>query len=89
MRNLVLAAVGAAALGVLAVPATAQVGVDVGRGGVGLQVGPLGAGVGERYRDHRRDYRRGPYARAECRTIRERIERPSGRVIHRTKKICD
>jgi hypothetical protein len=75
-----LAIAGAAAL----TPANAQ--------GVGVQVGPFGAGIGvgpywngsyrHRYLD---DY---AYA-GECRLIRERIETPSGRVIFRSRQVCD
>ncbi|HLH98912.1 MAG TPA: hypothetical protein VKW08_27695 [Xanthobacteraceae bacterium] len=82
MRNLFLAAVSIAAIGVAA-PAFAQVGVDVGPGGVRFGVGP-------RYdRDWRdRDHWRGAYA-YDCRTWQERIVTPSGRVIYRTHRDCD
>jgi hypothetical protein len=35
-------------------------------------------------------YRRGydPYARGECRVIRERIVLPDGRVVYSTREIC-
>jgi hypothetical protein len=54
--------------------------------GVGVQVGPVGVGIGPywdgAYYHHR-------YYRDECRVIRERTETPSGRVIFRTHRICD
>ena len=76
----VFAIVGAAAL----TPANAQ--------GVGVQVGPVGAGVGvgpywddgryhHRYRNHY------GYA-SDCRVIRQRTETPSGRVIVRSRRVC-
>ena len=74
------AIVGAAAL----TPANAQ--------GVGVQVGPIGAGVGVgpyvngpyHHRYHRHDY---AYA-SDCRVIRQRTETPSGRVIVRSRRVC-
>ena len=47
MKTLLLATVAAATIG-LAVPANAQFYVGADPGGVGVQVGPLGAGVGPR-----------------------------------------
>jgi hypothetical protein len=73
-----LAIAGAAAL----TPANAQ--------GVGVQVGPVGVGVGP-YWDggyHHRYWHNYGYA-DECRVIRERTETPSGRVIFQTRRICD
>lgn len=77
-----LAISGAAAL----TPANAQ--------GVGVQVGPVGVGVGVGpYWDdgyHHRYWRDYDYGYAgECRVIRERTETPSGRVIVRSRRICD
>ena len=64
-----------------AAPASAQVYLDAG---------PVGVGIGDpdygwRHRHHYwgRDYA------SDCRVIRERVETPSGRVIHRTRKVCD
>ena len=73
-----LAIAGAAAL----TPASAQ--------GVGVQVGPVGVGVGPYWDDgyHHRYWHDYGYA-GECRVIRERTETPSGRVIFRTRRICD
>ncbi len=69
---------GAAAL----TPANAQ--------GVGVQVGPVGVGVGPYWDDgyHHRYWHNYGYA-DECRVIRKRIETPSGRVIFKTRRICD
>ena len=76
------AIVGAAAL----TPANAQ--------GVGVQVGPIGAGVGVGpygpYGDGRYHHRyRNHYGYAsDCRVIRQRTETPSGRVIVRSRRVC-
>jgi hypothetical protein len=48
--------------------------------------------VGPRYgwRDHWRGHDwRGDYAYAPCRTVRERVRTPSGRLIIRTHRDCD
>ena len=72
-------------------PAAAQVYLGADPGGVGVQVGPIGAGIGPnwdgRYR-HRywRDY---AYAPAECRIIRERIVTPRGHEIFRSRRVCN
>jgi hypothetical protein len=91
MKTLLIAGVAAAALG-LAAPASAQVGVGVDHGGVGVQVGPFGAGVGPAYgwghRRYHEPYAAYGYAR-ECRTVRERVMTPSGRMITRSQRICD
>lgn len=89
MRTLLLAAAGAMAI-TAATPAAAQFYVGADPGGVGVQVGPVGAGVGPRYgyRDHH--WRDGyhAYGAADCRVIRERITTPSGRVIIKTRRTC-
>jgi len=73
MRLLVLsAAIAATVLGVL--PASAEVVIRAGEGGVA---------VGERHHDE--GWRR---HHAECRVVRERITTPSGRVIVKTRRIC-
>ena len=55
--------------------------------GVGVQVGPFGAGVGPYWND---GYRHRDYAYAgECRLIRERIRTPSGELIIRSRRVCD
>lgn len=95
MRKVLLGLIAAATLGVAA-PASAQVYFGADPGGVGVQVGPIGAGVGPRYGDddwryrhHRhRGYRAYAYGE-DCRVIRSRTVTPSGRVIVRTRQICD
>jgi len=90
MKTLLFAAATAAAL-VVATPASAQFYAGADPGGVGVQVGPFGVGVGPRYDRWDRHPTDGYYAysRADCRLMRERIETPSGRVIFRTHRICD
>lgn len=88
MKRMFLAAAAALAIaGASALtPANAQ--------GVGVQVGPVGVGVGAGpYWDdgyHHRYWHGRDYAYAsDCRVIRERIETPSGRMIVKTRRICD
>jgi hypothetical protein len=91
MKKLLFAAVAAAALG-MAAPAAAQVWGGVGPGGVGVQVGPFGAGVGPDFgwRHRRWHGAYGAYGYAgDCRLVRERIMTPSGRRIIRTHRVCD
>jgi hypothetical protein len=70
-----------AAAGTLAVasPAAAQVGIYAGPGGVEVGVGSPGY--------HRQGYR--GYARRDCRTERVEVVRPNGRVIVKTRRICN
>lgn len=75
--------VAAAALFAAFTPANAQVYLGADPDGVGVQVGPLGVGVGHRY--WRDDYAYAP----ECRTVRERIVTPHGHVIWRKHRVCD
>jgi hypothetical protein len=85
MNKLLFAATTAALL-VAAVPASAQLYFGADRGGVGVQVGPFGAGVGPRYGyDDGYGYAYGP----DCPLVRERIVTPSGQVIFRTHRVCD
>jgi hypothetical protein len=92
MNKLLFAAVAAVTLG-LAAPASAQFFVGADPGGVGVQVGPLGAGVGSRW-GWDRPYHRwhsgyGAYAYGgDCRLVRERVMTPSGRMIIRTHRTC-
>jgi hypothetical protein len=73
MRLLILsAAIAATVLGAL--PASAEVVIRAGEGGVA---------VGERHHDE--GWRR---SHAECRTVRERIETPSGRIVVKTRRTC-
>lgn len=95
MRNVWMAAATIAGLTLTAVPASAQFYAGAGPGGAGVQVGPFGAGVGPAYGWHDRYYddgyaTDGYYAsRSGCRVVRERTETPSGRMIIRTRRICD
>jgi hypothetical protein len=80
MRLIILsAAIAATVLG--AIPASAEVVIRAGESGVA---------IGERDHDrdgmrHREEWRN---HRAECRTVRERIETPSGRIIIKTRRTC-
>jgi hypothetical protein len=77
MKKLLIGSAAAAAL-LIAVPASAQVYFGADPYGAGVQVGPLGAGVGAYgYRD------------SDCRIIRERTVTPSGRMIIQTHRVCD
>ena len=83
---------GLLAFGVLAIaaPASAQVFIGADSGGAGVQLGPVGVGVGPRFSDDRY-YRRGYGANAyegDCRLIRSRVVTPSGRVVFRTRQVC-
>ena len=87
MKRIFLAAAALAISGAAALtPANAQ--------GVGVQVGPVGVGVGagpysdDGYRNRYSRDRDYGYA-SQCRVIRERIETPSGRMIVKTRRICD
>jgi hypothetical protein len=89
--KILLVATALTAAVVVATPASAQFYAGAGPGGVGVEVGPFGAGVGPRYGWRDRPYTNGYYAHgsADCRMVRERIETPSGRVIFKTRRICD
>ncbi|HEX9322377.1 MAG TPA: hypothetical protein VF913_09690 [Xanthobacteraceae bacterium] len=84
MKQLLFGA-AAAALLIAAVPASAQVYLGADPGGVGVQVGPFGLGVGPRYGWYDEGYAYSP----DCPLVRERIVTPSGRVIFRTHRVCD
>ena len=93
MKKLLFGIAAAGALFVAA-PASAQVYFGADPGGVGVQVGPVGAGVGPRYMDdgryqHRRAYRDSYAYGGDCRTIRSRAVTPSGREVIRTRRVCD
>jgi hypothetical protein len=92
MNKLLFGLVTAAALAVAA-PASAQFSAGVDEGGVGVRVGPLGAGVGPDYGWGRRHHWRdgyGAYGYAgNCRVVRERVITPSGRQIFKSHRICD
>jgi hypothetical protein len=88
--------IGVAAVAIFAAltPANAQVYLGADPGGVGVQVGPLGVGVGPdywgdpgwRHRHWREHY---AYAEPECRVIRTRVQTPHGHLIWRTQRVCD
>ena len=70
-----------------AAPTLAQIGVEVGPGGVGVGIGR------DRDRDYRRDrvYRDGDRIerrRGGCRTIVEHRRTPSGRLIEKRTRVC-
>lgn len=91
MKKLLLGVAAAATLA-MAAPASAQVYFGADPDGVGVQVGPIGAGVGPRYWDHRHSYRghayRGAYAYGDCRVVRSRVVTPNGRVVWRSRQVC-
>jgi len=92
MRKILLATLAAAAV-FAAAPASAQFFVGADRGGAGVQVGPLGVGVGPRfgYRDHGY-YDHGYYGDSYaygCPLVRERFVTPRGHVIYRTHRSCN
>ncbi len=76
MKFAIMGAVLAASV-IAALPASAEVVIRAGEGGVA---------VGTRHNDARHsNWRR---HRAECRTIRTRTVTPSGRVIIKTRRTC-
>ena len=91
MKRLLFVVAAAATLG-LAVPASAQVFLGADSHGAGVQLGPLGIGVGPRFSDdgynRRRHYRSNAYYGDDCRQVRSRIVRRNGRVVYRTRQIC-
>lgn len=88
MRTSLLALTAAAAVTVAA-PASAQVYFGADPGGVGVQVGPLGAGVGPRYEGRYYDDWDRSYNAGYCHVVRSKIVRPDGRVEFRTRRVCD
>jgi hypothetical protein len=82
MRKLLVGALAASAIAIAAVPASAEIWAGADEGGVGVRVGPFGAGVGPDYA-WRDDYYR------DCRIVRERTITPGGRVIVERHRICD
>jgi hypothetical protein len=79
MKALLIGLTTAATLG-LAVPASAQVYFGAGPGGVGVGIGA------PRYYEPRAYY----YGDDDdCRTVRQRVVTSSGRVIYRTRQVCD
>jgi hypothetical protein len=86
MKKLLIGAVAAAGLAIASVPASAQFYAGADPGGVGVQVGPFGVGVGPRYGWHGRDHY--AYGYGDCRIVRERTVTPSGRVIVERRRVC-
>jgi len=83
IRLLVLsAAIAATVLGAL--PAAAEIVIRAGEAGVAIHERDSD---GYRHRDyhHRKEWRR---HHVKCRTVRERIETPSGRIIVKTRRTC-
>jgi len=89
MRMILMGAAAATVVVTAAVPASAQVFFGADPYGAGVQVGPLGVGVGPRfdgryYRDWDDSMRAG-----YCRVIKSKVVRPDGRVIYQTRRVCD
>jgi hypothetical protein len=82
MRKLLVGALAAGTIAIAAVPASAEIWAGADEGGVGVRVGPFGAGVGPDYA-----WRDGYYG--GCRVVSERTMTPSGRVIVERHRICD
>ncbi len=77
----------------VAAPASAQVFIGADAGGAGVQLGPVGVGVGPRFSDygyyHRRGYDANAYYYNDCRRIRSRVVTPSGHVVYRMRRVCN
>ena len=88
MKRLLFGVASAAVLAALT-PANAQVYLGGDPGGVDVQVGPLGVGVGPDYWGwHHRYWRDYAYA-PECHVVRERVVSHHGHVFWRTRRECD
>jgi len=83
MKKGLIVLAAAATLG-MAVPASAQVYLGAGPGGVEVDVGGY-RHDGWRHRHH--GYR--GYAYRDCREVRTRIVTRHGRVVFRTRTVCD
>jgi len=83
MKKLLIGAAAVTALAIASVPASAEIYADAYDGGVGVQVGPFGVGVGPRYAWHDPYY----YDGDSC-VVRERTITPSGRVIVERHRTC-
>lgn len=90
MRRLLFVAAAIAALGVAA-PAGAQIFLGADDRGAGVQVGPIGVGVGPGFSDQgyydRRGYEANAYEANDCHVVRSRVVR-HGHVSYRTRRIC-
>ena len=62
MKKLLIGAVAATGLAIASVPASAEFYAGADPGGVGVQVGPFGVGVGPRFAGVIHDHYRGYYA---------------------------
>jgi len=93
MKKLLIGAVAATTLVIASMPASAQFYAGADPGGVGVQLGPFGAGVSPRYDHWRNDhyaYGYGDrYGYGDCRILRQRTVTPSGRVIVERRRVCD
>ena len=89
MRNVVLG-IAAATVLATAIPAHAQVYFGAGPGGVEIEAGrPYYRDRDDDWRGPRRHWNREyAYSRGGCRTVRQRIETPSGRIIFKTRRYC-
>ncbi len=76
----------------IAAPASAQVFLGADSHGAGVQLGPLGIGVGPRFHEdgyrHRRGYDANDAYYGNCRVIRVRTVTRSGHVRYRTRRVC-
>jgi hypothetical protein len=72
--------------GVTALAFTAPAGAQIYLDGPGVDV-RIGGGPDRHHRVYR-DYDRS-YARGDCREVRTKTVRPSGRVVYTTKRVCD
>jgi hypothetical protein len=73
--------------GVTALAFTAPAGAQVYLDGPGVDV-RIGGGPDRHHPRTYRGYDRS-YARGDCREVRTKTIRPSGRVVYTTKRICD
>lgn len=88
MKKLILIAAAAAAVA-FTTPASAQIVVRDGDSGVAVRVGSgHNHGYHRGHYRHRSDYRH-HYGRSHCRVIKSRTVTPGGRVIIKTRRVCD
>lgn len=89
MKKLLISAAAAGLLIAAVVPASAQFYAGADPNGVGIQLGPLGVGVGPGYGWRGNYWGDDRYAYAgNCQLIRERTVTPSGQVIFTTRRAC-
>jgi hypothetical protein len=81
MKSLLIVAAAAALLGA-SVPASAQVVVGAGEHGVRVR-------VGDSHHHGWRHRHRDAYGYAHCRTVRSKTVTGHGRVIYKTRRICN